>query len=492
MGPVPKFVAAALVGALAALVLVALAAGSERRGAARVTLQVAPRGLGTIAFSPAGLDADNQPRSACSRGEGSDSCTVSYDKGQSVTLTATGTAGRSLSSWSNPDCSGTAPCTLALDDDLTSIVAVFNPLRLGVRLSNPDAGHVTTEPAGKPCAQQPDDGGDQCFEFAPGTSVRVTAVINAPHTFRGWNPGCEPTSATTCTVVVTDEPTWIGARFDNDDAPQLPTTITVQFQLKRGGDGQGRVTGTKLDCGTVCTAQYDYGKPLALTVAGEGGSIFDGWNGVCAKAQTTCTFPVGPITSIKANFTRDATAPTVPAGLTVSASTRTGISVRWTASTDDVGVTGYRTYLNGSNAGDTQGTHHAFSALTCGRSYPIAVDAVDAVGNRSAKAAITARTKPCKLAARIAGVRVVRAGKNRTLLVKLRVNRSTSARLKLKARIPSVASGRYRVAAGTNTLRLTVPRAWPGGNCRLSVVLVNPDGGSLALRGRGVLVPRAR
>ena len=302
MGPVPRFVAAALVGVLAALVLVALAAGSERRAAARVTLQIAPRGLGNVSVAPAGLNADNQLVSTCSDNEGSQSCSLTYDRGQSVTMTATGTAGRSLSSWSNPDCTGTTPCTVALDDDFTSIVAVFNPLRLGVRLSDPDAGHVTTDPAGKACAQQPDDGGDQCFEFAPGTSVKVTVVTNPGHTFRGWNPGCEPTNTPTCTVIVTDEPTWIGARFDNDGAPGLPTTITVQFQLKRGGNGRGRVTGTKLDCGTVCTAQYDYGKPLALTVAGEDGSIFDGWNGICSKTQTTCTFPVGPITSIKANF----------------------------------------------------------------------------------------------------------------------------------------------------------------------------------------------
>jgi hypothetical protein len=490
VGSVPRFVAVALIGAFAALVLAALAAGSERQAAARVTLQVAPRGLGTISLSPAGLDADNQPLSTCSRGEGSDSCTVTYDRGQSVTLTASGGAGRSLSSWSNPDCPGTTPCTLALDDDLTSIVAVFNPLRLGVRLSDPDAGHVTTDPVGKACAQPPDDGGDQCFEFAPGTSVRVTAVANPTHTFRGWNPGCEPTNAATCTVVVTDEPTWIGARFDADDAPQLPTTISVQFRLKLGGDGRGRVTGTKLDCGTVCTAQYDYGKPLTLTVAGEGGSFFDGWNGVCAKTQTTCTIPVGPITSIKANFTRDAIAPAAPTGLVVSASTSTGISVRWTASADNVGVTGYRTYLNGSAAGDSQATDHAFSGLTCGRSYRVGVDAVDAVGNRSAQAVITARTKPCKLTARVAGVRVVRAGKNRTLLVALRVNRSTSARLTLKARTGSVARGRYRLARGANTLRLRVPRAWPGGRCRLSVAIVDPDGGSLELPGRGVLLPR--
>jgi len=487
----PRFVAAALVGTLAALMLVALADGAGRRGAARVTLQIAPRGLGTVSLSPAGLDESNQLVKQCKQGEGSESCRLSYDRGQVVTLTAAGSSGRVLSSWSTPDCAGTGPCAVTLDDDLTTVVAVFNPLRLAVRLSSPDAGHVTTEPAGKPCVQQPDDGGDQCFEFAPRTAVRVTVVPAGTHRFRGWNPGCEPTTALTCTVTVQDEPTWIGATFDDDDPPQLPTTITVQFQLKRTGNGRGRVTGSKLDCGTICTAQYDYGKPLTLTVAGEDGSVFDGWNGVCSKAQTTCTFPVGPITSIKAIFVRDATPPSTPTGLVVGAATRTSISVRWSPSTDNVAVTGYRVYLNDTAAGDTPGTERSFADLACGRDYSIAVDAADAVGNRSPKATITAKTQPCKLAARIAGVAVKRVGPVRSVVVAVRVNRATSARVALRAQSNASTSGRYRLVPGTNSLRLKVPRAWRQGRCRLNVVLADPDGGSLVLPSRSIFLPRA-
>ena len=68
----PRFVAAALVGTLAALMLVALADGAGRRGAARVTLQIAPRGLGTVSLSPAGLDESNQLVKQCKQGEGSE------------------------------------------------------------------------------------------------------------------------------------------------------------------------------------------------------------------------------------------------------------------------------------------------------------------------------------------------------------------------------------------------------------------------------------
>jgi hypothetical protein len=483
--------AAAFAGSsLAALVVAALAAGSPSRAAAKVTLQVAPRGLGTVSVQPAGLDPDNHPVSTCARNEGQQSCTLSYDRGQPVTLTATGTQGRSLAAWSTPDCPGTGSCTLTLTDDSTSIVALFAPLRLGVKLSTSDAGQVTTDPAGAPCAKQPEDEADQCLEFRPGQSVKVTMHPAGGHTFKGWNPGCEPTDQPTCTVTVRDEPTWIGARFDGDDAPPLPTTISVQFQLKRGGNGSGRVTGTKLDCGTVCSAEYDYGKTVTLTVAPDSGSVFDGWNGVCSKTQTTCAVPVGPITAIKAVFTHDTSPPSAPGGLAVAAATRTSISVGWSGATDNVGVTGYRVYLNEAAAGDTQQTAYTFASLACGRTYSIGVDAVDAVGNRSSRATLTASTLPCRLTARVAGVGVQRAGAVRRIVVKLRVNRATTARLTLSAHGSAVAGARYRVRPGTNTLRLLVPRRVPGGAYRLRVELVNPDGGSIVLAGRGVFVPR--
>src|SRR4051812_857499 len=401
MHRVPRFVAAALCGALAGLVLAALASGSERRATARMTLQIAPRGLGSVSVSPPGLGSDNQSVTVCKAREGSQSCSLTYDQGQVVTLTAAPEAGRSLSAWSTPDCAGTAPCAITLDDEFTSVVAVFNPLRLGVKLSDATAGHVTTDPVAKTCEKPPDAGSDQCFEFAPGTTVKVTVVTNSGHTFRGWNPGCEPTTAPTCTITVNDEPTWVGATFDGNTPPPLPSSITVQFRLKLGGNGRGRVTGTKLDCGTICTAQFDYGKPVTLTVAGEQGSTFDGWNGVCSKAQTSCTFPVGPITSIKANFARDTSPPAAPPGLRAGVTTRTSIAVDWNAATDNVGVTGYRVYLNDGAAGDTQGTEHTFTSLVCGRIYSIAVDAADAVGNRSPRSTARINTKPCRLAARI-------------------------------------------------------------------------------------------
>jgi endoglucanase len=72
-----------------------------------------------------------------------------------------------------------------------------------------------------------------------------------------------------------------------------------------------------------------------------------------------------------------------------------GFTVSWTASTDNRAVTGYDVFLNGASAGTTTTTSRAFTGLTCGTSYTVAVDAYDAAGNHSAQASLTTKTAAC-------------------------------------------------------------------------------------------------
>jgi Fibronectin type III domain/Divergent InlB B-repeat domain len=493
MARAPTIVAAALTASAAAVVVALLATGAGSATKARVELQLAPRGGGQVSAQPPGRNSDGAlVTTPCDDNQGQDDCRWFYDSGTTVTLTAKPSgAGSSFSGWSTPDCGGTGPCTVKLDADLTTVVAVFNPLLLGVKLSNSDAATVTTDPPGQKCQRDLNDNGE-CFAFPPHTRVRVTVKTKDGHKFREWNPGCEPRDQPTCTVIVEDEPTWVGARFDDDDRPNLATTISVQFRLTKSGNGSGHVSASKLDCGNSCAARYDYGQSVSLTAKPDAGSTFDGWNGVCARTQATCTFPVGPITAIRVTFARDNAAPSAPGNLAASTRTRTSIAVAWGASTDNVGVAGYRVYLDDKAAGDTTATQYTLDGLMCGHSYAIAVDAADAVGNRSQRATLSAETAPCALAARVAGLSVTRAGTLRRVVVRLRVNRATTARLRLLAHGKVVASGRYAVRPGTNVLRLGVPSRLPGGSYRLAVALVNPDGGTLSLPTRGALLPRPR
>jgi phosphatidylinositol-3-phosphatase len=91
----------------------------------------------------------------------------------------------------------------------------------------------------------------------------------------------------------------------------------------------------------------------------------------------------------------DSTPPSVPAGLTTTGRSDTTIAVAWTASTDNVGVAGYNVFLNGGKVGTTTATTYTFSALTCGTSYTIGVEAYDASGNVSGRASLTAATSSC-------------------------------------------------------------------------------------------------
>src|SRR5207249_4715610 len=91
----------------------------------------------------------------------------------------------------------------------------------------------------------------------------------------------------------------------------------------------------------------------------------------------------------------DTTAPSAPTGLTVGTVAPTSIGLSWTASTDNVGVTGYDLLVNGSNVGTTTSTNHTFSGLTCGTRLPLGALAFDAAGNHSSAATTTAKTAAC-------------------------------------------------------------------------------------------------
>jgi len=78
-------------------------------------------------------------------------------------------------------------------------------------------------------------------------------------------------------------------------------------------------------------------------------------------------------------------APTVPTNLTASSITSTSLTLAWTASTDNVGVTGYNVFRNGTQiATVTSGTSYPDSGLTSSTTYTYTVSAFDAAGNVSA------------------------------------------------------------------------------------------------------------
>lgn len=138
--------------------------------------------------------------------------------------------------------------------------------------------------------------------------------------------------------------------------------------------GPGTVSGSGVSVFPTSTATY------TLTATNSGGS---------ATAQTTVT-----VTSSAPTSTPDTTPPSVPANLSVTGTTTSTVSLSWTASTDNVGVTGYKIYRGGVVVGTSTITSFTNANLTPSTTYTYTVSAYDAAGNNStSSASVSATTK---------------------------------------------------------------------------------------------------
>ena len=91
----------------------------------------------------------------------------------------------------------------------------------------------------------------------------------------------------------------------------------------------------------------------------------------------------------------DTTPPSTPTGLAGSNVSQTGLTLTWNASTDNVGVTGYDVYRNGTKMATVTSTSSSQTGLACGTSYAFAAAALDAAGNSSPQAQVNATTAAC-------------------------------------------------------------------------------------------------
>jgi cellulose 1,4-beta-cellobiosidase len=88
----------------------------------------------------------------------------------------------------------------------------------------------------------------------------------------------------------------------------------------------------------------------------------------------------------------DTVPPSAPSSLKASATDGTHVALTWTASTDNVGVAGYRVYRGGALVGTVTSPGFTDGGLTAGTTYSYSVVAYDAAGNASAAATAGATT----------------------------------------------------------------------------------------------------
>lgn len=79
----------------------------------------------------------------------------------------------------------------------------------------------------------------------------------------------------------------------------------------------------------------------------------------------------------------DVTSPSVPQDLVSSNITTTGAELSWSASSDEVGVAGYKVYRDGAEVANVTGTSYTATGLSSSTTYSYQVSAYDAAGIES-------------------------------------------------------------------------------------------------------------
>ncbi len=171
------------------------------------------------------------------------------------------------------------------------------------------------------------------------------------------------------------------------DLPDIPVRDVLQNPLNRNE----AILATQLgvwatenfnDASPNWTQSYNGMSDVSVTA-------FDYWavNGDDNNNQIIAsTYGRGVFTGeFTATSTPDTEAPTAPSSLAASNITENTIDLNWTASTDNVGVTGYDVYRNGSLIGNSTNTSYQATGLTANTSYSFYVIAKDAAGNSSAQ-----------------------------------------------------------------------------------------------------------
>ncbi|WP_255554370.1 MULTISPECIES: GEVED domain-containing protein [unclassified Tenacibaculum] len=213
--------------------------------------------------------------------------------------------------------------------------------------------------------------------------IQKVALGTISNTSTGGNGYSDFTSISTTLAkgssnTITITPRWTGTTYDegygvfidyNQDgdfsdagetvytkAPSKTTPVVGSFTVPTSattGETRMRVVLKYNAIPTACEASFEYGEVEDYTV-------------VIGGAQA------------------DTTAPSAPASLAASSVTQTTLTLNWSASTDNVAVTGYDVYQGATLLTSTAGTSTNITGLTAATAYTFSVRAKDAADNISA------------------------------------------------------------------------------------------------------------
>jgi chitodextrinase len=203
-----------------------------------------------------------------------------------------------------------------------------------------------------------------------------------------WTPGAYQTTSNTCTAATDTQaptvPTGLTATVVSSTAINLTWTASTDNVGVTGYKVFMNGSGTPL--GTVTTA----GASITLLSP----STTYSFTVSACDAASHCSAQSAPVsaTTQAAAPSSDTQAPTVPIGLTATVVSSSQVNLAWTASTDNVAVTGYKVYGNGILLGTVTSTGASVIGLTASTTYSFTVSACDAASNCSAQSAQVSAT----------------------------------------------------------------------------------------------------
>ncbi|SHI45688.1 reprolysin-like metallopeptidase [Flavobacterium terrae] len=209
--------------------------------------------------------------------------------------------------------------------------------------------------------------------------VAIGSINNASTGTAGYEnfTSLSTSAARSSSQTITITPTWTGTVYSEGYA------VFIDYNQNGVFTDAGETVWTKA-ASTTTPVSGSFTIPSTATLGATRMRVSMKYNGV----PTSCeSFSYGQVEDYTINITggtADTTAPTAPTNLTASGTTTNSTNLSWTASTDNVGVTGYDVYRGATIIGTTASTTYNVTGLTASTAYTFSVRAKDAAGNVSA------------------------------------------------------------------------------------------------------------
>lgn len=227
----------------------------------------------------------------CELEEGPEPCKSKYTWAASVTVIAFAETGYEFEKWEGCDYEPTSgSCEVEIEEART-VTVTFNketvPTDFALKIKREGAGTVTSSPAGINC-------GVTCsFEFEAGKEVTLSASPEGGSTFAGWSgSGCSGSGTCKVTMSAAKEVT---ATFN------LPAKPKFKLTVKKEGAGTVASSPAGINCGAICSFEFEEGKEVTLTAVPAVGSEFVAWSGACAGSGA-CKVTMGAAGEVTATF----------------------------------------------------------------------------------------------------------------------------------------------------------------------------------------------